>query len=389
MGYNPIGDARHFLCLYKVLAGQIMAFNASILGLVTIRLGSTGDVVAAWQRFLISKKYQVGVADGSFGKATDTATKDYQTKNQLTSDGIIGARSFQIALKQGFIYFVPNLTMGLLLQGLNFGLNELKDLQAVLNTVLVVKPEPKYPTRPALKVDGKFGVGSTLATIEVYRQLGPKFRDLLVQKLTARSKTTLGEDMNMALDIFSEYTRRLRIRLSGPEWVKQFLASTSLNDLSFPFREYAQEFFTALEEAKATVEIANTYRPPERAYMMHYCVRIADGKIFAGDVPDFPGVEIDWEHYTNALSVWWADKMAYDYDIAFPAALRSNHTVGRAVDWNIEWEGTLKIKDVSGNIVAIGAPNNGSRNADLWDVAATYGVYKLPADEPHWSLDGF
>jgi peptidoglycan hydrolase-like protein with peptidoglycan-binding domain len=367
-----------------------MAFNASILGLATIRLGSKGDVVAAWQRFLISKKYQVGVADGSFGKATDLATKDYQTKNQLTSDGIIGARSFQLALKQGFIYFVPNLTMTLLLQGLNFGLNELKDIQAVLNTVLVVKPEPKYPTRPPLKVDGKFGVGSTLATIEVYRQLDTtKFRELLGQKLSPRTKTTLGDDFNIALDIFSEYTRRLRVRLSGPEWVAQFPGSTSLDDLSFPFREYAQEFFTALKEAKAIVEIAATYRPPERAYMMHYGVRVAKGEVFAGDVPDFPGVEIDWEHYTNAISVWWADKMCEKYDIAFPAALRSNHTVGRAVDWFIGWEGTLKIKDVAGKVVEIGAPNNSFDNADLWDVAATYGVYKLPADPPHWSLDGF
>jgi hypothetical protein len=212
---------------------------------------------------------------------------------------------------------------------------------------------------------------------------------LLGQKLSPRTKTTLGDDFNIALDIFSEYTRRLRVRLSGPEWVAQFPGSTSLDDLSFPFREYAQEFFTALKEAKAIVEIAATYRPPERAYMMHYGVRVAKGEVFAGDVPDFPGVEIDWEHYTNAISVWWADKMCEKYDIAFPAALRSNHTVGRAVDWFIGWEGTLKIKDVAGKVVEIGAPNNSFDNADLWDVAATYGVYKLPADPPHWSLDGF
>jgi hypothetical protein len=366
-----------------------MSFNASVLGLATIFQSSRGDVVLAWQRFLQSQKYQVGTPDGVFGKATDTATRSFQSKNNLTADGVVGMRSFQVALSQGFVFFVPNLTSSRLLQAMNFGVNEVKDLQAALNTVLTVKPEPKYPTRPPLTVDGKFGVGSTLAMIEVYRQLDTKFRDMLVERLPARTKDKLGAAFNLALDTLTEFTRRQRVRLSGPEWVKQFRFSDSLDDLSFPFRQYAQEFAAAIKESGATIEISNTYRPPERAHLMHYSVRVANRWMSALDVPPLPGVEIDWVHYTNELSVWWADKMATAYDIAYPPALRSNHTIGRAIDWYVEWEGTLKIKDIDGNIVEIGAPRNSYDNDKLWDVGATYGVYKLPSDPPHWSLDGF
>ncbi len=366
-----------------------MAFNASVLGLATIRQGSQGSIVESWQRFLQSKKYQVGAIDGSFGKATDTATRNYQTKNQLGADGVVGLKTFQFAMGEGFVYYVPNLTSTLLLQAMNFGLNELKDLQAALNTILTVKPEPKYPNRPPLKVDGKFGAGSTLAMIEVYRQLDTKFRDMLVQRLPDRTKDKLGADFNLAMDTLTEFTRRQRLRLSGPEWVKQYTASTSLEDLSFPFRQYAQEFETALQAAGATIEVANTYRPPERAHLMHFCVLVANRSIAPANVPPFAGVEIDWAHYTNDLAVWWADKMATAYDIAYPPALRSNHTIGRAIDWYVEWKGTLKVKDIDGNIVEIGEPRNSFDNDKLWDVGATYGVYKLPSDPPHWSLDGF
>jgi peptidoglycan hydrolase-like protein with peptidoglycan-binding domain len=366
-----------------------MAFNASVLGLTTIQQGSRGNVVLGWQQFLRLKKFPVGTPDGVFGRATDIATKAYQTQNGLTADGIVGSRSFQVALKQGFIYYLPDLTVAQLLKGLNFGKDEIQDLQAALNTVLTVKPQPNYPTRPPLKVDGAFGVGSTLGMVEVYRQLGDGFQPMLVKQLPTRTKTKLGEDFDPALTVLAEFSRRLRVRLSGPEWVSQFPFSDSLDDLGFPFRTYMKEFEAALKAAGAKIEISNTYRPPERAYIMHYCVRIANRWNNAADVPSFPGVDIDWVHYTNELSVWWADKMAVAYDIAYPPALRSNHTIGRAIDWYIEWEGTLKIKDLTGRIVEIGAPRNSFDNSDLWDVGATYGVYKLPSDPPHWSVDGF
>jgi peptidoglycan hydrolase-like protein with peptidoglycan-binding domain len=366
-----------------------MPFNASVLGLSTINRGSTGNTVTSWQRFLQAKKYAVGTIDGAFGNATDVATKAFQAANKLTADGIVGPGTFQVALRQGLIFYIVNLTTGKLLSGLTFGPSEIKDLQAALNTVLRVKPLPNYPNRPPLTVDGNFGAGSTRGMVEVYRELGDKFKSTLADRLTPQTKTKLGTDFDLSMDILSEFTRRLRVRLSGPEWTSKFPFSDSLEDLAFPFRTYAKEFEQALKDAGAKIEMSNTYRPPERAYIMHYCIKIADRWLRDVDVPAYPGVEIDWVHYTSEISIWWADQMAIAYDIAYPPALRSNHTIGRAIDWYIEWEDTLKIKDLTGRIVEIGAPRNSFDNADLWDVGATYGVYKLPADPPHWSFDGF
>lgn len=367
-----------------------MAFNASALGLVTISQGSWGEVVTGWQRFLASKKYAVGVADGAFGRATDAATKEYQKANNLVADGIVGTNTYQVALRQGLMFFLPNLTAWRLLEGLRFGPDEIKDLQRVLNTVLTTKPQPDYPRRDPMAVDGAFGFGSTTGMIEVYRELDDKFRETIDARLSDRTKDRVGrQDFHIAMSILNEYTRRLRVRLSGPEWHALYPFSDSLEDLTFPFRQYAKEFEQALKNAGAKIEMSNTYRPPERAYLMHYCVRVANRWMNAANVPSFPGVGIDWVHYNNELSVWWAERMAERYNIAYPAALRSNHTIGRAIDWYIEWEGTLRIKDLSGRMVEIGAPRNSFDNAKLWQVGATYGVYKLPADPPHWSFDGF
>ncbi|NJN48950.1 MAG: peptidoglycan-binding protein [Alkalinema sp. RL_2_19] len=367
-----------------------MAFNASALGLTTIFRGSFGDVVTGWQRFLTSKKYAVGAIDGAFGSAVDAGTKAYQKDNDLVADGVVGNNTYQVALRQGLVFFLPNLTAWKLLEGLNFGPEDIKDLQRVLNTVLVNKPEPNYPRRDPLAVDGAFGFGSTTGMVEVYRELDDKFRETINSRLTAATKSRVGEqDFHIAMSILTEYTRRLRVRLSGPEWQQQYLFSDSLEDLTFPFRQYAQEFEQALKAAGAKIEMSNTYRPPQRAYLMHYSVKVADRWLRDVDVPPYPGVGIDWVHYNNELSVWWANKMAEAYDIAYPPALYSNHTIGRAIDWYIEWEGTLKIKNLSGQIVQIGAPRNSFDNSLLWQVGATYGVYKLPADPPHWSFDGF
>ena len=58
--------------------------------------------------------------------------------------------------------------------------------------------------------------------------------------------------------------------LSGPKWVKRFPTSRSPTDLSPEFRRQCQAFLNALAVANATVDIAATLRPPERAYLMFY-----------------------------------------------------------------------------------------------------------------------
>lgn len=57
----------------------------------TIRLGSSGNDVITWQKFLKVND------DGKFGPATETATKDWQRKNKLVVDGVVGPASWNAA----------------------------------------------------------------------------------------------------------------------------------------------------------------------------------------------------------------------------------------------------------------------------------------------------
>ncbi|MFT9497951.1 peptidoglycan-binding domain-containing protein [Anaerosolibacter sp.] len=56
----------------------------------TLKLGSKGTAVKDLQTKLNANGYKL-VVDGIFGKLTLAAVKDYQTKNGLTADGIVGA----------------------------------------------------------------------------------------------------------------------------------------------------------------------------------------------------------------------------------------------------------------------------------------------------------
>lgn len=58
-----------------------------------------GDDVEDAQMLLTAKKYNPGSIDGIFGKKTEIATKNFQSDNNLTVDGIIGKRT---ADKLGF-----------------------------------------------------------------------------------------------------------------------------------------------------------------------------------------------------------------------------------------------------------------------------------------------
>ncbi len=69
-----------------------------------IKKGTVGQLVLKWQKFLISKGYSIGSLDGIFGSKTDAATKDWQKKNGLTNDGVVGSKSFAKAKTQGFAY---------------------------------------------------------------------------------------------------------------------------------------------------------------------------------------------------------------------------------------------------------------------------------------------
>ncbi len=359
-----------------------MAFRINALNLPVIRQGSTGVAVGAWQRFLVDLNYPIGAVDNGFGNVTDKATRDFQKKNGLTADGIVGNGTYTKALSQGFIYRVAGLTAAILLNYLNFGTAEVGDLQRSLTAI--------GRLNPPIAGDGDFGLRSSRGLAEAYKIVDVSFRARLEQQLQAATKQKLGTDLASALDILTEYARRLRGRLSGAQWVRFFPGSQSIDDLASPFRQRVQAFQKALKDAGAAIEVTATFRPPERAYLMHYCVAINNRDIAPENVPSMPGVDIDWVQYTDAISLQAAQQMINAYDIGSnPAALRSRHTQALAIDWIIEWQGNLNIKNASGQVVSIGAPRDGNDNSTLWDVGASYGVYKLEYDPPHWSIDGY
>ena len=176
--------------------------------------------------------------------------------------------------------------------------------------------------------------------------------------------------------------------LSGRQWCARFPGSNKTADLTPSFRTKVEAFLAALKDAGATVVVSATLRPPERAYLMHWCCMVADSGQDPARVPKMSGVDIQWDHPSVAESRQAAAAMKAGYDIAYPAALKSRHTQGRAIDMTIGWTGTLSIEDKSGAVVKIATAPRSGLNPALHAVGATYGVIKLVKDKPHWSDDG-
>ncbi len=185
---------------------------------------------------------------------------------------------------------------------------------------------------------------------------------------------------------------------SGPAWVAKFPGSASLDDLTPDFGPKVKAFIASLTAAGAQVRVSATYRPPERAYLMHWCCRIAgyrDKKTGqtvidpATAATPMAGVDIDWTHGGDAAAAKSAAaQMVSGYGIQYPAVLVSRHTQKRAVDMTISWNGTLAIKDAAGAAHSIASTPRSGSNAELVAVGKTFGVIKLMSDPPHWSDDG-
>ena len=175
---------------------------------------------------------------------------------------------------------------------------------------------------------------------------------------------------------------------SGPQWCARYPGSVLTKDLLPDFRDRVDAFISVMKNGGASVSIGATFRPPERAYLMHYCCMTADSGQDPAAVPPMAGVNILWAHGSYAESKDAASAMKQGYGIQFPAALVSRHTQRRAIDMTISWSGTLNIRDFNGVLHHI-APNpaNGS-NAELIAVGQSFGVIKLITDPPHWSDDG-
>jgi D-alanyl-D-alanine dipeptidase len=154
----------------------------------------------------------------------------------------------------------------------------------------------------------------------------------------------------------------------GAQWTAQFPTSTSTTDLVEPFRSNLEAFIGKLREEGASVTISATYRPAERAYLMHYCCMIAQSKMDPALIPPMEGVDIQWDLGNAEATYTAANQMMKAYGIAFPAALASRHTQRRAIDMTVH--GTTK------------------SHAELVSMGKTFGVIKLETDPPHWSDDG-
>lgn len=179
--------------------------------------------------------------------------------------------------------------------------------------------------------------------------------------------------------------------LSGAAWwhanQSKFPNSSRVDDLEAGFRGKLLDFLAALRAANASITIAATRRNKQRAYLMHHCFKIANGSEHPANVPPEPGVNIVWDHSDLAKSRQAARQMVQLFGIVFQPSLNSLHISGLAVDIDISWPGLLSLRAKGGQVFRIEAPRNGS-NPVLHTVGASYGVFKLISDLPHWSVDG-
>lgn len=181
--------------------------------------------------------------------------------------------------------------------------------------------------------------------------------------------------------------------LSGTKWVGRFPDKQTTAALADDFRPGCEAFIAAMRKGGATVSVNSTFRPDERAYLMFFAFKIANG-FDPAKAEVHPKVQIEWVHrkangsVDSAASRGAARAMVKAYDIAFAPARHSRHTQGRAIDMTIGWKGNLKIdNNGSGTTTISSTPRNGF-NLALRKVGKTYKVTKHPSDPPHWSTDG-
>ena len=176
--------------------------------------------------------------------------------------------------------------------------------------------------------------------------------------------------------------------LSGSSWVSRFPTGTTTQSLTPSFATAVNQFIASLRQGGATVSISATLRPPERAYLMHYCYKIARSGLAPATVPAMTGVDINWVHRDAKGNVDLtasraaAAQMVSGYGIVYAPALVSRHSQGRAIDMNITNYLTKKFVDAKKVTVSV------TSAAGLHALGATFGVIKLASDPPHWSDDG-
>jgi hypothetical protein len=185
---------------------------------------------------------------------------------------------------------------------------------------------------------------------------------------------------------------------SGASWISwadtNAANSHDVELLAEPFRSDAKAFIAALRQAGATVNVTATKRSSRRAYLFHWSWKISLGKCKPSEAAAMTGVDIQWDHADDLASTRGAREMVTGFGLAVPPksinapALTSNHIVGTAIDMDIIWTGTIKVKNKQGQEVAIPFMRDVNANTLLHAVGESYGVRKLVTDAPHWSQNG-
>ncbi len=91
--YSQSECVEHSVMDWPGVVKAIQAFRIAV-GLWPIRRGSHGNVVMFVQQRLADLGFPSGRIDGKFGWRTKSAAKKFQKTRGLTSDGVIGQRSF-------------------------------------------------------------------------------------------------------------------------------------------------------------------------------------------------------------------------------------------------------------------------------------------------------
>ncbi len=182
--------------------------------------------------------------------------------------------------------------------------------------------------------------------------------------------------------------------LSGRAWIianqGRYPRSQDLDDLQAGFRENVIRFINILRNAGVRVSVTTTRRSADRAYLMHYSWRIANEDIDAADVPAKAGIDIQWNHGNNRVSIRAARAMVNYFESTSLPALITVHTRGRAIDMTITWRRDLFLGPLPDGSFrgVIGGPRNGGENPELREIGALFGVRKNLSSPSHWSVRG-
>ncbi|MCY1163574.1 hypothetical protein D9M71_32140 [compost metagenome] len=237
----------------------------------------------------------------------------------------------------------------------------------------------EYKGNKHTHISGTHGIGKKIHKA----QLGQTIKFFVHNNLVAQ--VDLQKDMQ-PIAIKVNKPDIFETRVSGVDWCKLFLQSSSLNDLAEPFKTNAKKFINGMKMADITVVINTTWRPDQRSYLMYYSTAITRGQIAVDKVPPFPGVNIDWTHNGNKEAAVRAAKLMYqkygvgNNPVGKPGS--SNHNKKMAVD--------MRITNYNGKVVII----DGERTEiTSWAVLTQLGrkhnvIWYGVKDKPHWSHTG-